>query len=181
MPLTDSVRLLKHLDSLPPIKFPFGSEAYNRNFNSINLSEFKGKKLFKLKFTRIPTTIGSGGLDDDRIDSTFNLTDIQYKAQWNLIKKTPKFVVVEVNSEGAMLVTLNYHLEVIDAIITGIADPGGHYPWFASRHSVINNNLTILLQHEYTMNETEDSVDKEKSEEKWFIDKTGHFRKKAKQ
>ncbi len=184
LPTTDSGKLMLHLDSLPKIKFPFKSEAYNREFDSIDLSEFKNKKLFNLSFTRIPTTIGGGGLDDERVDSTFNLVEKNYKGAWNLIVKKPKFIVVEIQSiyfNGVKLVTLTYNLEVIDAINIAIADPSGHYPWFADRHSIINQNLTLILQHEYIMNETENSAETETSHEKWFIDKTGHFKKSKNQ
>jgi len=180
VPLTDSIKLVRRLDRLPKIKFPFKSEAYNRDFDSVDLSEFKNKRLFKIPVKLIPTVIGSGGIDDHDVDSTFNLAEKNYKGAWNLIEKRPKFIVVEIKSayfNGVKLVTLTYHLDVIDAIDIAIADPSGHYPWFADRHAIINKDLTILLQHEYTMDETEGDSEKETSEEKWYIDKTGHFRK----
>jgi hypothetical protein len=180
VPLTDSIKLLRHLDSLPKIKFPFKSEAYNVHFDSMNLSEFKNKKLFKIPVKLIPTVIGSGGIDDHGADSTFNLVEKNYKGAWDLIEKKPTFIVVEINSiyfQGVKLVTLTYDLHVIDAINIAAADPLGHYPWFADRHAIINKDLTILLQHEYIMNETDNDAETETSEEKWYIDETGHFRK----
>jgi hypothetical protein len=41
VPVTDSAKLMKHLDSLPKIKFPYKSEFYNRSFSKIDLSDFK--------------------------------------------------------------------------------------------------------------------------------------------
>jgi|GEM_PF-6818952 len=184
MPLTDSAKLVKHIDSLPPIKFPFKSEAYNRNFASINLSEFKGKKLFNIPVKLIPAVIGGGSIDDEIADSTFDLAEKNYKGAWNLIAKNAQFIVVEAVSSttnGVKLVTLKYDLSVIDAIDIAIADPRGHYPWFANRHSIINKNLTIILQHEYTISNTPKSEEKETSEENWYIDKTGRFRKSSHQ
>jgi len=64
-----------YVDSLPAVKFPYQSDDYNRDFPVIDLTEFKHKNFFKLKFTRILTVIDGGGIDDDRIGSTFNLTD----------------------------------------------------------------------------------------------------------
>ena len=167
IPITDSIKLLKHIDSLPKIKFPFKSEAYNRRFDSVNLSEFKNKKLLKIRVRLIPTGIGGGGIDDHGVDSTFNLVEKNYKGAWNLIEKRPKFIAVEIESayfSGVKLVTLSYHLDVIDAIDVAIADPSSHYPWFADRHAIINKDLTILLQHEYVMNETDSDAEKETSE-----------------
>ncbi|MEN0056135.1 MAG: hypothetical protein AAGC65_20825 [Mucilaginibacter sp.] len=182
LPPTDSAKLVNHLDSLPTIKFPYKSEDYNRDFDSINLSEFKEKRLFNIPVKLIPTNIGGGSIDDDLIDSTFNLVEKNYKGAWNLIAKRPEFVVVELSStdsEGIKLVTLKYDLSVIDAINIAISDPRRHYPWFANRHSTINKNLTIVLQHIYTTSDTPTPEGKEISEEKWHIDKTGHFRKSS--
>ncbi|MBK8847505.1 MAG: hypothetical protein IPO27_13540 [Bacteroidetes bacterium] len=49
-----------------------------------------------------------GSIDAEENDTTFNLTDNNYIAKWNLIAKTPKFVVLEVHSDYAFLVTLTY-------------------------------------------------------------------------
>ncbi len=146
---TDSILLLKHLESLPKINFPFLSEFYNRNFPTvIDLSIFKDKKLFNLPFTRIPRDTETGSIDQEENDTTFNLTDNNYKAKWNLLAKTPRFIIIEVYNRYAFLVTLTYNLELISAIRSGYADPAGNVHWHANRHSIVNKDLTILLQHE---------------------------------
>lgn len=180
--LTNSAKLIKHLDSLPKIKFPYESEWYNRSFPTIDISDFKNKKLFKIRYKLIETQIGGGLLDDDRIDSTFNLADtISYKAGWNLIEKTPQFVVIEVN-DGVKLVTLTYNLKVIDAINSAVADPSGNSHFNANRHSTIYKNLKIVLHHEYSVQVDErGNFEKEEDSEKWFIDKMGHFQKNKNQ
>jgi len=145
---TDSVLLLTHLDSLPKINFPFLSEFYNRSFPTvIDLSTFKNRKFFNLPFTRLPRSTETGSIDQEENDTTFNLTDNNYKAKWNLIAKTPKFIVIEVYTGCAFLVTLTYDFKLIDAIRTGYADPAGNVHWHADRHSIINKDLTIILQH----------------------------------
>lgn len=179
-PVTDSAKLMHHLDSLPPVKFPFLSEWYNRTFPVINLSEFKSKKLFNVKLKLIPTQAGGGAIDYNETDTTFNLTDSSYKAQWNLIAKTPRFMVVEVYGDGVQLVTLTYQLKVIDAINSAAAQGNNH--WNANRQSVIRKNLTIVLQHEYSVQiDDENHFDTETEDELyWFIDKNGYFREKVK-
>ncbi|SDE33939.1 hypothetical protein SAMN05216464_105274 [Mucilaginibacter pineti] len=177
-PVTDSAKLMHHLDSLPPVKFPYLSEWYNRTFPVIDLSEFKVKKLFDVKLKLIPTQAGGGAIDYNEADTTFNLTDSNYKAQWNLIAKTPRFMVVEVYGDGVQLVTLTYKLKVIDAINSAAAQGNNH--WNANRQSVISKNLTIVLQHEYSVQvDDENHFDTETEEEQhWFINKNGYFREK---
>jgi hypothetical protein len=179
-PVTDSAKLMRHLDSLPPVKFPFLSEWYNRTFPVINLSEFKSKKLFNVKLKLIPTEAGGGAIDFNEADTTFNLTDSNYKAQWNLIAKTPRFMVVEVYGDGVQLVTLTYQLKVIDAINSAAAQGNNH--WNANRQSVISKNLTIVLQHEYSVQVDDENHFETETEDKlyWFIDKNGYFREKGK-
>lgn len=177
---TDSVLLVTHLDSLPKITFPFLSEFYNRDFHTvIDLSTFKDRQLFNLPFTRLPRSTETGSIDQEEEDTTFNLTDYNYKAKWNLIAKTPKFIAVEVYSDYAFLVTLTYDLKLIDAIRTGYADPAGNVHWHADRHSIINKDLTIILQH-YSEVQVDDNNNYEKrtEEEKWFIDADGHIKQK---
>ena len=176
---TDSVLLLKHIDSLPKINFPFLSEFYNRSFPTvIDLSAFKDHKLFNLPFTRIPRGTDVGSIDEDVKDTTFNLTDNNYKAEWNLIAKTPKFVVLEVHSDYAFLVTLTYDLKLVEAIRTGYADPAGNVHWHTYRHAIINKDLTIILQHYSEVQVADHNYDKQTTEEKWFIDKEGHIKQK---
>ena len=177
---TDSVLLLKHLDSLPKVNFPFLSEFYNRSFSIvIDLSTFKDHQLFNLPFTRLPRSTETGSIDQEEDDTTFNLTDNNYKAKWNLIAKTPKFIVIEVYTGYAFLVTLTYDLKLIDAIRTGYADPAGNVHWHADRHSIINKDLTIILQH-YSEVQVDEKYNYEKqtTEEKWFIDVDGHIKQK---
>jgi hypothetical protein len=176
---TDSILLLKHLDSLPRINFPFLSDFYNRSFPTvIDLSTFKNHKLFNLPFTRIPRGTDVGSIDEDVKDTTFNLTDNNYKAEWNLIAKTPKFVVLEVHSDYVFLVTLTYDLKLIEAIRTGYADPAGNVHWHTDRHAIINKDLTIILQHYSEVQVADHNYDKQITEEKWFIDKEGHVKQK---
>ncbi len=177
---TDSILLLWHLDSLPKITFPFLSEFYNRNFSTvIDLHAFKDKRLFNLPFKRIEREAGGGSIDYEPEDSTFNLTDNDFQAQWNLIAKTPKFIVLEVYTGYAFFVTITYNLRVIDAIRSGYADPAGNVHWHADRHSIINKDLTILLQHYYEVQVDEKyNYDSETTEEKWLIDSNGHFKQK---
>jgi len=150
VPITDSGKLIAHLDSLPQIKFPYGEGGPDQQTSPVlNLSEFKNRKLFNLPLTRIKTQIGGGILDDDRVDSTFNLTDNKFKASWDLIAKTPKFFVIEIN--GVILATLTYNLKVIDAINTETHDPANNNHFNADRYSTINKNLTIVLHHKWYM------------------------------
>jgi hypothetical protein len=175
---TDSVLLLKHLDSLSKINFPFKSEFNNREFLTvIDLHEFKNKKLFNLPFKRIEREAGGGLIDYNTKDSTFNLTDNNFKAQWNLISKNPKFLVLEVYADFAFFVTITYDLKVIDAIRSGYVSGNAH--WLAERHSIINKDLTIKLQHYYEVQTDEKyNYDSGTTEEKWFIDNKGFFKQK---
>ena len=174
---TDSITLLKHIDSLPKIKFPFLSVYYNRGFSTINLSEFKNKKLFKIPYKRNPTNVGGGGIEWDESDSTFDITDSNFIAQWNLIKKTPKFIVIEVNYGYIKLVTIDYKLNVIDAIELAAADPSSNSHFSAERQSTINEDLTILEKNIYTAYGDNNDNDVEENTENWLIDKNGFFRK----
>ena len=172
LPTTDSGRLILHLDSLPKIKFPFKSEWYNRTFPTVCISEFKNKKLFNLPLKLIPTQIG---LDDDEADSTFNLVDTTYRGKWNLIIKKPNFIVLEVENH---LVTMAYDLKVIDAINSAGAQGNNH--WNVERFSTIYKNLKIVIHNEYIVqvDEAGNFETQAKWNEKWFIDKNGHFKKK---
>ena len=173
----DSIALLKHLDSIPKINFPYNSTTSN-GFTTINLSEFKNKKLFDIPYKRIPTIIGGGGINMDETDSTFNLTDKNFIAEWNLIKKTQKFLVIEVKFNYVKLVTMDYNLNVIDAIESGASDPSSNVHFSAERVSIINNDLTIDLVHTYSVQTDEKyNYNTETQEENWFIDKNGFFRK----
>lgn len=173
---TDSSRLRLHLDSLPKIKFPYESSGNNAQFN-IDLSEFKNKQLFNVPYKRIPRQVGGGFVDDDEDDTTFNLVDTNYKAQWNLVAKTPKFVVVNVYDNPSKMVTLTYDLKIIDAITFSAWQGNNH--WTAQRFSTINQDLNIVLYHQYRVQVDEkDNFQYETEHEKWFIDKKGYFKKR---
>jgi len=178
--LSDSVLLLTHLDSLPKITFPFLSEVYNRSFPTIiDLTTFKDHKLFNLPFTRIPRSTETGTIDQEENDTTFNLIDNNYGAKWNLIAKTPKFILIEVYTGYAFLVTLTYDLKLIDAIRTGYADPAGNIHWHSNRHSIINKDLTVVLQNESELQVDDNDKYKTKTvEETWFVDIDGHIKQK---
>lgn len=176
VPITDSCKLMAHLDSLSQIKFPYGEDGQDQKVSPVlNLSEFKGKKLFNLPLTLIPTKIGGGILDDNRVDSTFNLTENNFKANWELITRTPKFFVIEI--DGIVLATLTYDLKVIDAINTETHDPGNNNHFNADRHSTINKDLTIVLHNKWYMAGGEGD-ESEKDDEDWCINKGGHFIRK---
>ncbi|MBS1519823.1 MAG: hypothetical protein JST50_02410 [Bacteroidetes bacterium] len=177
IPTTDSSKLIVHLDSLPQINFPYGEGGPDQKTSPVlNLSEFKDKKLFGLPLTRIKTQIGGGILDDDRVDSTFSLTDNKFKASWDLIAKTPKFFVIEIN--GVILATLTYDLKVIDAINTETHDPANNNHFNADRYSTINRDLTIVLHHKWYMVGESGNDENEKDDEDWFINKDGRFIRK---
>src|SRR5688500_4289408 len=75
---SDSNKFLHKLNSLPKLSFPFLSEFFNRNFYiTIDLSEFKNKKLFNMPLKKIPVSLG-GIIDGENADSTFDLTDENY-------------------------------------------------------------------------------------------------------
>jgi hypothetical protein len=176
--LADSFILLKHLDSLPKINFPFTSKFNNRKSSKIiDFHEFKCKKLFKLPFKLIEREIGGGLIDFNKDDSTFSLVSNTYKAQWNLISKTPKFLILEVYSEYVFLVTMTYDLKVIDAIRSGYVQGNSH--WYADRHAVIYKDLTIKLKHYYeTQDDDVKNQESYETEEMWFIDRYGNFKQK---
>lgn len=177
VPLTDSSKLMAHLDSLPKIRFPYGEGGQDqKNSPVLNLSEFKDKKLFNIPLTRILTKVGGGILDDDRVDSTFNLTDQSFKANWELIARTPKFFVIEI--DGIVLATLTYNLKVIDAIKTETHDPANNNHFNADRYSTIDKDLTIVLHHKWYM-AGEEGDESEKEDEDWFINKDGRFMQKT--
>jgi len=177
VPITDSSKLMAHLDSLPQIKFPYGEGGQDQKTPpALNLSEFKDKKLFKLPLTLIRTQIGGGILDDDRVDSTFNLTDRNFKANWELIARTPKFFVIEIN--GVMLATVTYDLKLIDAINTETHDPANNNHFNADRYSTIDKDLTIVLHNKWYMAGEGGNDESEKDDEDWSINKDGHFIKK---
>jgi hypothetical protein len=173
---SDSALLLKLLDSLPAIKFPYHSEFHNRNFPKTDLSEFSDKKLTQVRFQKIPTIIGGSGFDNPEDDSTFDLADKTYKAEWNLIARRPGFFVAEVHEDGVFLVTLTYDLTPVDAIRIAMADPLGNRHWHAYRHSDISKELTINIHHAFEEVDEAGEVEVEKSSQRWKIDESGHFR-----
>lgn len=178
--LTDSAKLVKHLDSLPKAVFPLEVSEWNGT-QHIDLSEFKTKRLFKLRYKLIPRAIGAAGIDDDeRIDSTFNLCDTNYKANWSLVIKTPKFFVVGVEGNYSLLVTIDYKLNVINAIHVAAADPFGNDHFHGELTSTIYKNLKIVMHYVYTQQGGEDesyaTTDEDNEDDVWRIDRTGHFK-----
>ncbi|PWK80331.1 hypothetical protein LX99_00796 [Mucilaginibacter oryzae] len=175
--LTDSAKLLKHLDSLPKATFPRIVSDWNRGAPNINLAEFKTKTLFKLSYKRIPRAIGGAGIDDERIDSTFNLCDTNYRANWFLVAKTPKFFVVEVDDNYLLLVTIDYNLNVIEAIHIAAADPSGNNHFHGELTSTIYKNLKIVLHYAYSQQGGEEEHYRTENEDDiWRINKSGHFK-----
>ncbi len=100
-----------------------------------------------------------------------------FTAKWNLIKKLSNYFVVEILDEHVYLVTISYKLNLIDAIRSGSTD--GNVHWHVRRHSVINQDLTILLQHEFEVQiDDKYNFEKTSSEEIWYIDEKGYFKRK---
>jgi len=177
VPLTDSERIVKHLDSLPNPTFPLVVSEWNGT-PTMSLSDFKAKQLFKLRYKLIPRAIGGAGIDDGNgIDSTFNLCDTDYKASWSLVAKTPKFFVIEVDDNYSLLVTIDYSLNVIDAIHVAAADPSSNDNFQGELTSTIYKNLKVVLHYRYDVRTDEEGhFDTENEEDVWRIDKTGHFK-----
>ncbi len=178
--LTDSAKLLKHLDSLPKATFPRSvSDGWDRGAPNINLAEFKTKTLFKLSYKRIPRVIGGAGIDE-RIDSTFNLCDTNYRANWCLVVKTPKFFVVEVVDNYLLLVTIDYDLNVIDAIHIAAGDPSSNHHFHGELTSTIYKNLKIVMHYTYSQQAGEEDNYRTENEinedDIWRINKSGHFK-----
>ncbi len=184
-PATDSGKLVWHLDSLSKIKFPYELEANGRTGPNIDLSEFKNSKsFFCIRYKPIPTLVGGGTIDMDvengiseYYDATFDLVDTpSYRSEWALIARTPKFVVIRLYGDEK-LVTLNYQFKVIDAI-TAAARQGNNH-WTSERTATINQDLTIVLHHQYSV-QTDAQYHMETSDEGdqyWYIDVNGYFRK----
>ncbi|MEN0054099.1 MAG: hypothetical protein AAGC65_10535 [Mucilaginibacter sp.] len=178
-PLTDSGQLMMHLDSLPKAVFPYKSDGNMQSVIAIDLSAFKNKKLHNIPLKLIPTQLGAGFLDSAEDDSdssavSFNLVDTaNHKVEGVLVAIRPKFVVIDLRG---ILVTLSYHVEVIDAIHTVTGDGNNH--WQISRTSTINKDLTIVLHHSWSAESYKKGhFDSENDEEKWFIDSGGHIKK----
>ena len=181
--LTDSAKLMVHLDSLPKAVFPFNIPEQGISEHDIDLAEFKKMKLFKLLYKPIPRVIGGAEIDNERIDSTFNLCDTNYKANWFMVIKTPKFFVVQVddNYQGlALLVTIDYHLNVIDAIHCMGNDPSSNEHFHGELTSTIYKNLKIVMHYNYAQQASEEynyETENEVNEDDiWRIDRTGHFK-----
>ena len=88
----------------------------------------------------IPTVIGDGFIDHaedldndnklpDSVKVTFNLTDTAtYKITATIVAITPKFVALDLQG---ILLTLNYKVEVIDAINMKSGDGNAHWAFGA--------------------------------------------------
>jgi len=177
-PLTDSAKLLRHLDSLPKAILPLNVSDWNRSTPSINLVEFKNKKLFRLLYKRIPRIIGGAGIDMmTNDDSTFNLCDTNYKANWVLISKTPKFFVVEVDTNYLLLVTIDYQLNVIDAVHIAAGDPTSNKRFQGELSSTIHKNLKITMHYTYYVQVDEEGhFDTTTENDIWRINNNGIFK-----
>jgi hypothetical protein len=177
-PLTDSVELVRHLDSLPKATFPFNAADLNDGNPNINLIKFKKKKLFDVSLKRIPREIGGAGIDmDDRRDSTFNLCDTTYKAYWFLITKTPKFFAIVVNTNYSVLVTMDYNLNVINAIHIAAGDPTSNNHFEGKLTSTLYNNFKIVMHYTYNVQTDEERhFETTNEDDVWRIDSNGRFK-----
>ena len=178
--LTDSAKLLKHLDSLPKATFPRSVSDWNRGTPNINLTEFNTKTLFKLSYKRIPRVIGGAEIDDEKIGSNFNLCDTNYRSNWLLVAKTPKFFVVEMNDNYLLLVTIDYNLNIIEAIHIAAADPSSNNHFHGELTSTIYKNLKIVLHYAYSQQGGEENNYRTENEinedDIWRINESGHFK-----
>jgi hypothetical protein len=186
-PLTDSGQLMLHLDSLPQVVLPHNTandEWFSRP--GVSLSSFKNKKLFNIPIQLIPTLIGGGFVDHgedldengklpDSIKESFNLVDSNtHNIKAKVLAVKAKFIVLDV--EG-ILITLNYKIEVIDAIHTDGVQGNNH--WQTGRDVTINKNLTLKIHHYYSVQTDEEGHrDYQNEYETWFIDADGHIKKK---
>lgn len=189
--LSDSALLIKKLDSLTLAKLPLtvNDESYTLKWTELDLSHFKNKVLFNLPSKLHPRTIGGAGIDDSsNADSTFNLNNKHYKAQWLLVARKPHFFVVLVEGQNnyddndmhcIKLVSLSYHLKVIDAMNAEAKDPSGNDRFSGELFTTINKDLKLVLTYQYAMATDPENFEWEVEEVKkdiWKIDNTGHFK-----
>ena len=175
--ISDSLRLLQHVDSLKVV--PDINSLKPEDALKIDLSEFKNKKLRNLKFKLIPTELEGGAMDfaESEEDTLFNLTDENYFAKWVVIAKKPKFFVIL--TDEAFLTTLNYNLEKIDAIRFNYISPGSNNHWSFNRQGTIDKKLTIVLHHEYAVQVDEDrNFETTTLDKKYYINSEGKIQNK---
>ncbi|RFZ92477.1 hypothetical protein D0C36_13700 [Mucilaginibacter conchicola] len=143
---------------------------------TIDLSVFKSKKLFDLKFKRIPVEIGGGLIDGDEQDATFSLVNETFKADWQVIKRTSKFFLIKVDG---ILATLRYDLHLIDAINGYRGDPASNSNYQAGRSATVNpDNLTVVLTNEYNVKTENGKFEHEEMKQHFFIDSKGYFKER---
>jgi len=177
-PLTDSAKLSIHLDSLPKAVFPRNVSDWNRGAPNINLADFKNKKLHNLSYQLIPRQIGGAGIDmGGTLDTTFSLCDTNFRANWFLITKTPKFFVVEVDDNYLLLVTIDYRLNVLDAIHIAAGDPSSNDNFQGELTATIYKNLNIVMHYRYDQRtDKEGHSETINEDDQWGIDSNGHFK-----
>lgn len=180
----DSTLIADILDKVQQADFPYRSAYYNRDkVPQSDLSVFKEKSLYGIPYKKIPVEIEGGRIDFDDNDSAFDLVSENYIAEWVLIAERPGYFVIELSSGGAKTVTVRWDMTVIDAINTSTSDPLSNANFRAYRYSVIDQDLTIQIFHEFegkTTSDNDENPEWEKfaSDEKWFIDENGYFQKK---
>jgi hypothetical protein len=173
---TDSSILVKRLDSLPQPKFPFSSVG--GQYYKLDLTDFRDKQLFNISFKLIPRAVGGGYIDPEDGDSTFNLTNEQYIAEWCVLQRRSNFFVTAIRAGRVYLATINYHLKPIDAIRIDYTDPASNRHWNSSREATINQNLRTTLHHlYYVQTDEQGNMDIDSSGEYWMIDSLGKFYK----
>ncbi len=184
--LTDSIRLLKHIDSLSTvIQFPYLTSDDNHKNQykeglAVNLSEFKDKQLFKLSYQRINSDFGNEEIEysigDE--DSVFNLTGSDYRLDGVLVGKTPEFLVIHFfdrEKASGWLVTISHQLKLIDAIRSDVWEGNSHYQ---SKRSIrVFSDLKFELLNYYSVQTGETEFDAVEGKESWFIDSNGYIRK----
>lgn len=110
-------------------------------------------------------------------DSTFSLCDTTYKGAWTLVAKKPKFFIVTVDSNYLLLVTIDYNLNVIDAIHIAAGDPSSNDNFQGELTSTVYGNLKVVLNYSYSVRkDQEGNYDNEEENDTWRIDDSGHFK-----
>ena len=172
--LTDSAKLIKHLDSLPTPKFPFKAINPSSWGAKIDLSGFKNRRLFNNALKLRYRTIGGSIIDGEDRPKTFDLTDSTFKADWLLIAKQPKYFVIITDGR---LVTLTYNLVLIDAMNIVAGDPAGNSHFSGELNTTIYSNLKLKLRYEYGVQTDEERHYAYQIEDDlWFVNQRGQFK-----
>lgn len=176
-PLTDSAKLVKHLDSLTTAAFPYLTEDSHNEPILIDLSEFKNRKLLNLPLRLRYREIGACVIDDDdngAIPSTLNLTDSAYKAKWLLLAKTPKYIAILTDRT---LVTLTYDLKVIDAMHVEAYDRASNNHFQGGLSTTVTKDLKLKLEYYYNVQVDEErNFDSQVEDDIWLVDNKGRFK-----